>query len=83
MSTPFLVGFSQGVVTRLLEEKLVDLEPGGEARAVVFVANWLGTRAQGTSLLSSLEKALLSCPEIHELFADVDTLKAVVEDLRG
>ena len=83
MSTPFLVGFAQAVVTTLLAEKLLDVEPGGEVRVVLFVANHLGTVAQGGSLLSALEKALLTCPEVRELYADLDTLKVVVEGLKA
>lgn len=83
MSTPFLVGFAEALISALLAERLVDLEPGGEVRAVLFVANWLGTVGQGTSLLSSVEKALLQCPEVHELYADLDTLKVVVEGLKA
>lgn len=83
MSTSFLVGFAESVVTRLQAEELVELEPGGEARAVLYVANWLGTAGQGSQLLTQLEKALLTCPEVRELYADLDALKALVEDLRG
>jgi hypothetical protein len=82
MSTPFLVGFAQGVVTTLLAEKLIDIARDGEVRTVMFVANYLGTTGQGTSLLSSLEKALLLCPEVDELYADLDTLKVIVEGLK-
>jgi hypothetical protein len=82
MSTPLLYGFATAIVARLAHEKLVELEPAGEARAATFVANWLGKKAQGTSLLSSLERALLTCPEVHELYADRDALKAIIEDLK-
>lgn len=83
MSTPFLVGFAQAVVTALLEEKLLDVEPGGEVRVVLYVANHLGAVGQGSSLLSALEKALLTCPEVRELYADLDSLKVVVEGLKA
>ncbi|MEQ1565927.1 MAG: hypothetical protein ABMA64_09845 [Myxococcota bacterium] len=81
MSTPFLAAFADTVVVRLVADRQLELAPGGEARAVLFVANWLGTHARGGSLLSSLEAALLACPEVVELYADVDRLKALVDDL--
>jgi hypothetical protein len=55
--------------------------PGGETRAMLYVANALAAAGEGRQLLSSLEKALLECPEVNELFADRDTLKVVVEGL--
>lgn len=81
MATPFLVGFSQRVIVRLLDERLVDLVPGGETRAMLYVANALAAAGEGRQLLSSLEKALLECPEVNELFADRDALKVIVEGL--
>ena len=82
MSTPFLVGFSESVVARLLDGGLVEVEPGAEARVVLFVANWLGSVARGGSLLSNVEKALLACPEVTECYADLDDLPGLVEELR-
>jgi hypothetical protein len=84
MTTPFLAGFAEAVIDRLLEERLLELASTHDARdrTVLFVANWLGTRAQGASLISSLEAGLLACPEVLELYADLERLKAVVDDLR-
>jgi hypothetical protein len=81
MSTPFLAAFADSIVDRLVADRLVELAPGGRDRAVLFVANWLGTHARGGSLLSGLEAALLACPEVVELYADVDGLKELVDDL--
>ena len=79
--TPFLVTFASRLLAALTADGLVEVVPGGENRVVRFVANWLGTRGPGVSLLSSVEAALLACPEVSELFTDLDGLKAVVDDL--
>ena len=81
MSTPFMMRFAEQVVDRLVAEKLAEIAPGGRAAAVTFVAAFLATSAQGGSLISGLEQALLKCPEVLELYADVDRLKQLVDDL--
>lgn len=81
MSTPFLAGFAEAVVRRLVGEAAIEIAPGADDRVIWFVANWLDIHARGGSLLSSLEAALLACPEVVEVFADIDRLKAVVDDL--
>lgn len=84
MTTPFLAGFAEAVVDRLLDAKLLELSPDHDARtrAILFVANWLGTRGEGASLVSSLEAGLLACAEVSELYVDVERLKGVIDDLR-
>lgn len=79
--TPFLTGFAETLIVRLLAEGSIEIAEPDRDRVILFVANWLGTRARGGSLLSSLEAALLACPEVGELYADLDRLKAVVDDL--
>lgn len=81
--TPFLTGFAESVLKRLIDDRAIELAPtvDAEDRVALFVANWLGTRPQGSSLLSSLEAGLLACPEVSELYADLDGLKAIVDDL--
>jgi hypothetical protein len=79
--TPFLTRFSERLVVRLVAEGAVEIAELDRDRVVLFVANWLGTRARGGSLLSNVEAALLACPEVGELYADLDRLKAVVDDL--
>ena len=81
MSTPFMMRFAESVVDRLIAEKLAEIAPGGRAAVVTFVAGFLATSAQGGSLISGLEQALLRCPEVLELYADVDRLKQLVDDL--
>ncbi len=81
MSTPFLVGFAEAVVSLLLDAGLVEIHSGARSRVVVFVADWLSTEARGGSLLTHLERALLACPDVDELYADVDDLKRLVDGL--
>jgi hypothetical protein len=82
VSTPFLAAFAERVVSRLIEDQLVKLDgAGAEDRATLFVANWLGSRQPGSSLLSSLEAALLACPEVADVYVDIEGLKALVDDL--
>ena len=81
MSTPFLMGFADALITRLVAAGLLEVAAGQQPRVVLYVANYLGTTARGGSLLSSVEAALLACPEVDELFADLEQLKDIVEDL--
>jgi hypothetical protein len=81
MTTPFLVGFAEAVVSLLERSDLVEIRQGGQARVVVFVAEWLETEARGGSLLSNLEKALIACPDVEELYANLDDLKTLVDGL--
>jgi len=82
MSTPFLFGFAGALVDRLLALELLVIEDGGRERVVVFLGNYLGQVARGGSLLSSVDAALLACPEVEEVFVDVEGLKPIVESLR-
>ncbi|MCB9663177.1 MAG: hypothetical protein H6732_03620 [Alphaproteobacteria bacterium] len=80
MSTPFLQAFTTAVLTRLLEEELVELRPGEEQGVVHHVAAALA-RVETGSLISSLSAALLSADGVEELWADNDELKRVVDEL--
>jgi len=81
MSTPFLFGFAQALVDRLLAEELLLVQEGSRDRVVVYLGNYLGKVARGGSLLSSVDAAFLACPEVEEVFVDLEGLKAIVEDL--
>ncbi|HHO53516.1 MAG TPA: hypothetical protein ENK18_22265 [Deltaproteobacteria bacterium] len=82
MSTSFLLGFSQALIARLRADGLVEITEGQIPRVEVYLTNYLDTRARGCSLLSSVEAALLACPEVEELYVDLEQLKELVEDLR-
>ena len=71
MSTPFLMGFTQTLIPRLIDEGLVAVAPSNVERVEVYLANYLGQVARGGSLLSSVDAALLACPEVEEVFFDL------------
>jgi len=81
MSTPFLQAFSQLVVSRLLSDGKLEVRAGSEAEVVRWLADYLAGPAQGFSLISSVSKALVNCPDVEELFADDDEIKGLVDSL--
>ncbi len=83
MSTPFLTQFAQSMVDRLLSEQLVEIELGSRPNVVVHVAAHLGGVGSGGSLISEMDRALLTCDDVVELYADAEQLKELVVDLRG
>ncbi len=82
MASSFLLGFSRAVLDALLAAERVELKAGSGEEVVNFVAGRLDAAREGSSLLSSLESALIACPDVEELYADLDELKELVEDLR-
>jgi len=76
------MGFSQAVIDALRERELAELRAGRALDVVAYVARRLDEAREGSSLISSLEAALLACPDVEELYADLDELKDVVDDLR-
>lgn len=80
MSTPFLLQFSQLLIDRLVADDLIELGPAGKHAVVVHVAAHLAS-AQTASLISTVGAALLSSPDVDELYADDDTIKEIVGDL--
>ena len=83
MSTPFLVGFTREIVARLLAEGLLDVTWGGEERVIRFVAGELAAVPPGGSLITSLARSLIRCPDVQELYADDERLKGLVQDLES
>ena len=83
MSTPFLFGFAGMLVDRLVADGLLLVAPGARDRVVTYLGNPLGLRAQGGTLLSEVDEALLDCDGVEEVFYDVEQLKVVVEDLKA
>lgn len=81
VSTPFLYRFSLIVVGRLVERRRLEVVAGHEEHVVRFVADALTEAREGSSLLSTLTRALLSSPDVEELYADEDELKELINDL--
>ena len=82
MSSPFLVGFSRAVLDALQREDLVEVREGRRDHAARYVAGHLASVERG-SLISSLARGLIACPDIDELYADDDRLKQIVTDLES
>lgn len=81
MSTPFLTAYAIALVRALLEQDLVEITDGRAEAVVRFLAEDLHLRGRGGSLISSTSRALLACPDVVELYADDEELKALVESL--
>ena len=82
MSTPFLSDFSLALVASLVGRDLLEVTKGNERRVVAYLATFLHEKGKGNSLLSTIEKALLTCDEVEEFYADQETLKELVETLK-
>ncbi len=76
------MGFSRAVVERLVREGQIELVASSEERVVQFVAAALGGAHEGSSLISTLARALLACPDVDELYLDNVGLKELVGDLK-
>jgi hypothetical protein len=73
------LGFSAALVDALvLRGDIVvhDREP-----TVRFVADVLGAAKPHSSVVLLVEKALLDCAEVEEVFADTEGLKSAIDDL--
>ena len=81
MSTPFLWGFTEVLVAKLIELSLLDIVEGQQSQVVGFVAEYLNTSARGGSVISSFSTALIRCPFVNELYADDLQIKEIIDDL--
>jgi len=82
VSTPFLSQFSFALVSALLAKELLELTAGREKHVVRYLATYLNEKGKGNSLLSTVEKALLSCEDVEEFYSDQETLKGIIETLK-
>ena len=81
MGSPFLLAFSDAVITALLQRKQLELNTDDPRALIREVAEALSGAKQGSSLISTLSKALISSPDVEELWADDETLKELITDL--
>lgn len=82
MSTPFLMGFAEALVARLLEERELEVKPGKGEAVAAFLARGLAESREGESLISLTSRVLVKCDDVEELWADNDRLKEIVQDLK-
>lgn len=80
MSTPFLQRFASSLVATLLDQELIELGPAGPQPVAVYLAAQLAGVQMG-SLISVVSRTLVACPDVEELWADDEQLKALVEDM--
>ncbi len=82
MSTPFLLGFAEALVARLLKEREIEVRPGSGEAVAAFLARGLAEASEGKSLISLTSQVLLQCDDVEELWADDERLKEIVQDLK-
>ena len=66
----------------LISRDLLDVSQGKELRTAKYLAKYLHEKSKGSSLLSTVEKALISCEDVEEFYADQETLKGIIETLK-
>ncbi|MBA2321507.1 MAG: hypothetical protein H0V89_10150 [Deltaproteobacteria bacterium] len=76
-----MLAFSHELVRRLLDTKRLEIRPGTTERVIWLLSQHLLTQKRGASLISALSAALLSFPEVEELYADDEELRDLVTDL--
>jgi hypothetical protein len=82
VSTPLLIGFSQAVVARLVDDgRLVLAKGASPADVAAFLAEALATRPALSGLVSSVSNALIACPLVDELFAEDAALQELFNEL--
>jgi hypothetical protein len=81
MASALVLQFVELVVTQLYEAGLLEFEPDDRDRVVSYVAEKLTNQAQGAQLVTSLGKALATCPEVIECWADDDQLLDAVRKI--
>lgn len=82
MSTAFLLAFSEAIIATLLDEREIEIVSGRERAVIRYLATELHAQGASQSLISFIARLLLACPDVEELYADNDRLKALVEQVR-
>ncbi len=81
MSSPFLTGFVEAVVSRLVSTGQLEIEPGATTAVIQGVAAQLATARDSSSLISTMSAAFIATEGVIELYADDEALKELVTDL--
>ncbi len=71
------------VLHRLLAEDAVEIAPGREAAVLAHCIQALTEAPPGNQLVDTLAKALLSAPDVRELYATNDMLKDFITESRN
>lgn len=80
MSTPFLQRFASSLVVTLVDKELLEVGPAGPQPVIAYLAAQLSGVKMG-SLITVVSRVLVACPDVDELWADDEQLKALVEDM--
>lgn len=78
MPSPLLFRFADTLVRALLDDKLIEIEPGQTDDVIERLADGL-TVAKHASLISTVTAVLVEDEDVVELYADDDQIKAIVE----
>jgi hypothetical protein len=72
--------FADSLVRSLLDDKLIEVEPGQTDDVVERLADGL-TVAKHASLISTITAVLVEDEDVVELYADDEQIKAIVEGM--
>ena len=77
----YLTHFSLAIIERLLVQKQLEIEVGCDEQVATYVAQNLAALGSGTQLITSLTQAIISCPDVIELYADDTIIKETITEL--
>lgn len=80
MPSALLYRFADSLVRSLLDDKLIEVEPGQTDDVVERLADGL-TVAKHASLISTITAVLVEDEDVVELYADDEQIKAIVEGM--
>jgi len=80
VSTPFLAAYAHAIVQSLVASDLLLLS-GDPHQVAAYVAADLARDSPARSVVASTAAALIACPDVEELFADDDDIKAIMDDM--
>ena len=80
MPSALLYRFADSLVRSLLDDKLIEIEPGQTDDVVERLADGL-TVAKHASLISTITAVLVEDEDVVELYADDEQIKAIVEGM--
>ncbi len=80
MPSALMYRFADSLVRSLLDDKLIEVEPGQTDDVVERLADGL-TVAKHASLISTITAVLVEDEDVVELYADDEQIKAIVEGM--
>jgi hypothetical protein len=71
------------VLNRLIAEEAVEIATGREAAVLAHCIKFLSGASRGNQLVDTLAKALLSAPDVGELYATNEMIKDFITESRN